>query len=805
MATHLRQTLAAASAFCGILSVVIITIVATTPPSYASPYSIAPIQRSTIELPISGNLIEKGQLYYNPSHQQPNWDTPEAFLEQLEPTQSIGIKGGDFWLNLSVKNATEVERWSIKVDGSFIEHIQTFIFTHSATQGVDHSQPHPIESPKGGQFDGGGYLHHYGMDISLAPNATYDVWVNLQSSYFTAAPHVQIFTTKDFVNDVNKNNLLIIGCLGSIIILALYNFLIYVWTQAKEYLFYSAYLISTFAGWAAVFGIFSHFFNSNSIALIMLPFYTNIIFNVYFYQHFLDLPEKHPLMSKFSYGIVGICLILMATYMFTPEWVSYVFINVVNAVWLVTGLFCGIRRLQEGYKPARFFVLGFSTVFIGGAFIILPYFGFPRLVKEAYLVALIGQTLDVLFLALALADRINNLRKEKEVALKLAHDMEKTANQTLTAANNKLLDALNIAAQNQRQKDEFLIAVSHELRTPLNAITASLSQLRHSHEPSEQQNLQNYIQFGTERLAAQVENIVILAELDEEHITPQEETFNASELLEELEEMAQGYLIEEDIVFKTVKSPSVSDFYTGDKHLLVRMLAPIIDNACKYTTSGNIDLQLTDKWGNFIFEIIDSGPGIAADRQEGIFDSFMQASSGYQRDHEGLGLGLAISKRIAELLDANIEFDVVIPHGCHCIITLPIRKQENAPQHSTHNIHTAHALIVEDNRVNAKVLQTLLAKLGVSADVAENGLIALNVTDHNHYDLIFMDLQMPKMDGFAATESMRSKGITTPVIAVTANSDYKSRKRCTEVGMNDFLAKPIKKSTLLQSIKRWVG
>jgi len=801
--TYSKLALAAAVVFCNILTIV--TIAITSAPAYASANFITPIELSTIKLPVSGNLIEKGQLYYNPSNQQPNWDAPEAFLEQLKPTHDINIKGGDFWLNLSLKNTTEIERWSVQVDGSFIEHIQTFIFTHSATQNMGYSQSRLAESSKGGQFDGGGYLHHYGMDITLAPNTNYDVWINLQSRYFTASPHVQIFTTKDFANDVNTNNFLIIGCLGSIIILALYNFLIYVWTQAKEYLFYSAYLISTFVGWAAVFGIFSHFFNSNSIALIMLPFYTNIIFNVYFYQHFLDLPEKHPLMSKLSYCIVGMCLVLMAAYRFTPEWISYVFINVVNAIWLVTGLFCGVRRLQEGYKPARFFVLGFSTVFIGGAFIILPYFGFPRFIKEAYLVALIGQTLDVLFLALALADRINNLRKEKEVALKLAHDTEKSANQTLTFANNKLIDALNIAAQNQRQKDEFLIAVSHELRTPLNAITASLSQLRHSHEPSEQQTLQNYIQFGAERLAAQVENIVILAELDEKNITPLEETFSAGELLEELEEMAQGYLIEKNIKFKTIRSSSVSDYYTGDKHLLVRMLAPIIDNACQYTASGNINLQLADKWGNLIFEVIDSGPGIPADRQEGIFDSFMQVSSGYQRDHEGLGLGLAISKRIAELLGASIEFDVVIPHGCHCIVTLPIRKQEIAPQHNVHNIHTAHALIVEDNTVNAKVLQTLLSNLGVSADIAENGLIALNVTDHNHYDLIFMDLQMPKMDGFAATESIRSKGITTPVIAVTANSDYKSRKRCAEVGMNDFLAKPIKKSTLLQSIKRWVG
>ena len=257
METRLRHTSAAAPSFCGILSIVTIVIAAiTTSPAYASPYSVTSTNLPTIELPVSGNLIEKGKLYYNPSNQRPNWNAPEAFLGQLEPTHNINIKGGDFWLKLSLKNATEIERWSIKVDGSFIEHIQTFLFEHSTTQDMDLNLPRLIESPKGGQFDDGGYPHHYGMDISLAPSTHYDVWINLQSRYFTASPHVQIFTTQDFANDVNKNNFLIIGCLGSIIILALYNFLIYVWTQAKEYLFYSAYLISTFVGWAAVFGIF---------------------------------------------------------------------------------------------------------------------------------------------------------------------------------------------------------------------------------------------------------------------------------------------------------------------------------------------------------------------------------------------------------------------------------------------------------------------------------------------------------------------------------------------------------------------
>ncbi len=722
-------------------------------------------------------------------------------MSQLETTHQIDLQGGDYWLKLVIANSAPNTYWSVKIDGSFIEHIQGVLLQPSDNENVT---PRLVSTVLGGQFDEPGYLHHYGMDFTLERNVTYELWINLNSVYFTSTPHVQFFTTKEFADDVNSNNFLIIACLGSIIILAIYNFLIYIWTQAKEYLFYSAYLISTFVGWAAVFGVFAHFFESSSIALIMIPFYFNIIFNTYFYQHFLELPKRHPLMSKFSYGIVGFCFLLMLAYTFMPPWLNYVFINIANSIWLITGLVCGLRLLHAGYQPARFFVLGFSAVFIGGTFIILPYFGFPRVVKDGYLVALIGQTIDVLFLALALADRINNLRQEKETALIQAHQSEQKANDTLTKANGKLLDALDMAARNQRQKDEFLIAVSHELRTPLNAISASLSQLKQTQDQREQKNLQNYIQFGTERLSSQVENIVILAELDDNDVTLQESTFSIKGLMDELEEMAQGCLIEKDVTFALRKTDTVAEHYWGDKHLLIRLLSPIIDNACKYTLAGEVTLQANDKWGNLMFEVIDSGPGIPANKQDGIFESFIQISSGFQRSHEGLGLGLAISKRIAELLDASIEFDVVIPHGCHCIVTVPMRKQDTLQRVDLHSIQSSHALIVEDDNVNAKVLQTLLANLGMSSDIVENGLIALNVTDHNHYDMIFMDLQMPKMDGFAAAESIRSKGIGIPIIAVTANSDSKSRKRCTEVGMNDFLSKPIKKSALHQSIKKWV-
>jgi len=195
---------------------------------------------------------------------------------------------------------------------------------------------------------------------------------------------------------------------------------------------------------------------------------------------------------------------------------------------------------------------------------------------------------------------------------------------------------------------------------------------------------------------------------------------------------------------------------------------------------------------------------VSEEIKQTIFDSFVQASQGYQRTHEGLGLGLSISQRLVHLLGGDIEITNPVSGGSCFTVRIPMSVSDIVVDTDKGKGISGHALIVEDNQVNAKVLTALVKRIGLSSDLAENGEVAVQAVKNRNYDVIFMDLQMPVMDGFAATVRIRKNGNRCPIIAVTANSDYQARIKCWDVGMNDFVSKPVKKAIILDAVNKWM-
>ncbi|MCG8671106.1 MAG: response regulator [Pseudomonadales bacterium] len=773
-----------------------------------------------VDLPVGSSDLSEGEFYLADPANLPALQTHEDFREQLKPVEKIDLKGGAFWFHTRVRNVTDIAEWVVLPNGSYIEYIKIFAFGNDQAQRGDSGQNHVNN-----------HLLNYGVDVQLLPGKTYDIWVLLDSRYYSNTPIIQVMDQQTHRDMMFRDTLLVIGCLGGIIILALYNLLIYFWTRERSYLYYSLYLVSTFFGWCGVFGLFNQMFGVIKVNYMMLPFYINIITNTFFYQRFLNLKEHSPRLSMFGNAIAWVCFVMIFVSFLFPHWVRYLFISILNFLWLSTGLIAGIKCLKLGYKPARFFILGFAIVFVGGSTIILPYLGGPRFVADEYMIALVAQTLDVMFLALALADRINVLRKEKQEALEKALAADQLSNRVLKEANDKLLDALRISEENQRSKDAFILSVSHELRTPLNAIGASLDQLRNA-KAEDFHELHQYIQFGVDRLSAQVENILMLAETDQREVEPHTREFSIGVILDRIKESNQSYLYQKDVSLSIEIASDVPNTLKGDDHLLASMIAPVVDNACKYTDKGVVQISVgvdevdrDRKKGLLIISVKDTGPGISPEVQSKIYEPFVQASTGYERTHEGLGLGLSISQRISKILGAELEllseegqgscfsFEVpvelakerqVVRYGGKTKVTQDADASAEAANESLEELPTAHALVVEDNTVNAKVLGALLNKLGLTMDLAVNGKDAIEMPDLHRYDVIFMDLQMPVMDGFTSTSHLRQQGINCPIIAVTANTDYQARIKCWDVGMNDFLGKPVRKELLQHTLNRWL-
>lgn len=743
-------------------------------------------------LPNDTDLFAVGELYRAKGELTPVDASPEAFRHQLLRVPRVALSGGRYWLHVSV-TPDQPGQWTMGRFGSFIENITLYV-----------SDGERYQTVRTGQFERDDYALHYGADFEMQAKP-HELWLLIDSRYFTGVPTAHLLPRTTYGREVLLDNLLVIGCLGSILILALYNFLLAGWMQSRDYLFYALYLVSTFIGWAAVFKVFAQTLGWTHPALILLPFYLNIVANTLFYRNFLMLDQdaRYLMLCRYGNAVTVVTLILAGLSFVLPLWSSYLFINLMTIFWLGGGLVGGMVRWLDGYKPARFYIAGFACMSVGGSLVVFPYLGLPRLTDKEYMVTLVAQTLDVLLLAIALADRINLIRKEKSRALEYAREVDQKATQVLLGANEKLHEALQLSEENQRHKDQFVMAVSHELRTPLNAITGSLGPLMEARDEKEKALLHQFIQFGTDRLSTQVENLIMLAETEQQKIRSHQRRFCLASLLARIEQLARAHLFNKPVVFSIIRHGLTEEYFLGDDYLLIRMLVPVLENACKLTERGSVTLTVDVSESGVRFCFSDTGPGIAPDMKERMFESFTQASMGYQRTHQGLGIGLTVCQRIASLLSATIQLESEIGAGAEFCLDVPLTIV-SVPAGAASSVLAGHALIVEDNEINARVLNALMKKIGFTTDLAVDGALALECVKANTFDVVLMDLQMPVMDGFASAQAMRKLGVRCPIIAVTANSDYEARIRCLDVGMNDFMNKPINRDILQEKLRQWL-
>jgi CheY-like chemotaxis protein len=257
----------------------------------------------------------------------------------------------------------------------------------------------------------------------------------------------------------------------------------------------------------------------------------------------------------------------------------------------------------------------------------------------------------------------------------------------------------------------------------------------------------------------------------------------------------------------------------GDAGRIRQVLLNLGANAIKFTGHGHVELAV--QWSespepNAIFSVSDSGIGIAEDKLPSLFEKFTQADGSTTRKYGGTGLGLAISQQLAMLMGGGINVESVLHRGSTFTFSLPLAhtseettdsgEQDALPATS---FHAARVLLVEDNPINQKVAKRLLEKQGFAVDLANNGAEGVAMWTNSPYDLLFMDCQMPEMDGFEATEEIRrlegqdNRPGRTPIIALTANTLQADKERCFAVGMDDFIPKPIPLETLNRVLQKW--
>lgn len=723
------------------------------------------------------------------------------FLPMIDFEENLGFTDAEVWIRFEIENATnETLDYYLETARPITDYVELFLKDESGAMVEQHSGD---AIP----FDQKSILHRKSVfKIRIPDGERLLAFIHLKSDGEVLMLPLDLISEKQFLYETYKEHIFYGFFYGVLLLACIIYLFFYSAMRSTAFVYYGAYVFFIALLQFSLDGFFHQYITPNGGWLSNRAVLASALVSLFFFgkygQSFLSLEAHSPMLNR-SISLMSIVIVTTLGLLFSfPAFLSYCYpiANVIGLLVLLQMIGAIIHLKIKGLYIDNYFTIGISFLIIGFIVFILNNL---HIVPNSFYTengAKFGIGLEIVFLSLSMGNRIRLLRERNE------------ANQML---------ALQRAQDMNDIKSSFLSNISHELRTPLNLIMGVAASLDDKNANAELKEKCQLILSSSRNLMGHVEDILDFTVIEKGNQELKSAPFDLNCVLDKLVKENTIKATDKNLNFFHNTHKKVPEKVIGDKVKLYQILNNLLDNAVKFTATGNVTLFThcevkKDRTLKLNFVISDTGIGISKEKISTIFEALTKNSFLDKREFYGLGLGLYIVKSYVDLQKGSISVRENGSQGTVFEIELNLPYVEEVPEaqvkadaekNRQDELRNTSILLVEDNKMNQKVIALYARKWkNVRLDIAENGLEALKLIKENDYDIVLMDLQMPVMDGFETTATIRSgkagKRVSQiPIIVVTADSTDETKKEIFRLGANGYVTKPVNGNLLLEKIK----
>lgn len=715
----------------------------------------------------------------------------DNFTRSSQLSPNFGWSSSSYWLKFNpINTSKQPQMWLLEFDYALLDSIEVWKVNRDGAQLL----------AKGGDqlpFNHRPQRHFkHTFQIPLAPQEKPEIYLRVESDSLLKVG-ATLWSEARF-DQHQRNELTKMALIsGLLLALAVYNFIIFIQLRDRNYAFFSVMLISIFLQNAAHSGIASEWLWPNSVTLNdyspLLSGSFSFASITLFFRNFLRTKDLEPLLDKIFLALLIIFIacspLAFIHYSLAAKIITYTLIPSLCFDFIACAYIWA-----KGYQAARLLLFAWGFYLIAGLLYTLTLLGVLPEALGDYDYITTGGAIAMVLLAVALADRL----------------------QLIQVQHKKLKEKLLLEIKTGDQlKNTFLDTISHEFRTPIHGIKGCLDLIDSKDLSNDKSNAFNMALQSTANLERLIERLLLFSDAMAGRLKVEVENYSVAQEIQRLVDEYKALYRNTSIILDDI--PSNCRWLKVDGKKLTMALQQLLDNACRFSVNRSVGISIklstlsTPNKNQLNIRIEDTGVGMRKTVLDKAILAFEQKDQSFSRRHGGLGVGLTLCDRLVELLSGKLHIDSMWGRGTEILVQIPVETcapETSDTQSRVNADKELYALVVEDNPVNQKVLQGMLARLHCQTVCADHGEQALEIYNNSEksFDLIFMDCQMPIMDGFEATQNIRliekDNDSHVPIIAVTANAMSGDRDRCLAAGMDDYLVKPVKPVQLEEAINK---